>query len=205
MAAAPLMDDEVGCEFGSSSSPRGTGRRKGVRSSKWWIGEPSEGSLLKLWLRRCDGYGEPHCVASYCPSSAELPGGVLSSPAIRSGSRGAGRGGSSGDASPSAVEALERACEDPGDCECCRTQVILDPSRADARGGVCGGDDFGEDVFNDPAGAAAISMAVINKPSRACLVEFGLADLMVVLPCRMAELETHWDENRADEVRLVRC
>lgn len=116
------------------------------------MGEPSEGSLLKLWLRRCEGYGEPHCVASYCRGSAELPGGVLKSPAMRSGSLGAGRGGSSGDASPSAVEAHERAGDDAGDCEFCRPQESLEASRADAREGVRGGDDFGEDVFNDPRG-----------------------------------------------------
>lgn len=28
----------------------------------------------------------------------------------------------------------------------------MEASRADARGGVWGGDDFGEDVFNDPGG-----------------------------------------------------
>lgn len=127
------------------------------------MGEPSDGSLLKLWLRRCDGYGEPHCVASYCRGSAELPGGVLKSPAMRSGSLGAGRGGSSGDASPSAVEAHERAGDDAGDCEFCRAQESLEASRADARGGVRGGDDFGEDVFNDPRGRGSTVSNVVGQ------------------------------------------
>lgn len=54
---------------------------------------------------------------SEAPSSdsARLSGGVLKIPRTRSGSLGACKGGSSGDASPSAVEALESAGDAVGD------------------------------------------------------------------------------------------
>ena len=139
---------------GWESRVGGAGRRKGVWSSRRWIGESSEASLLKLWPlelreRRSAGYGEPQGFARERPElgssgSAELSGGVLSSPRTRSGSLGARRGGSSGDASPSAVEALESA----GDAvfgDLYGSQESSRRSRADARGGVCG-DSFADDV-----------------------------------------------------------
>ena len=113
-------------------------------SSRRWIGDSSEVSLLKLWLlelwRRFGGYGEPHWLAVYSaapssPDSARLSGGVLKMPITRSGSRGARSGGRSGDASPSAVEALESAGEDvAGDLYGYQESLRL--SCADARGGV---------------------------------------------------------------------
>lgn len=102
------------------------------------MGDSSDASLLALWLslRRCGGYGEPQWKALLCSLSslAEFGDGVLSNPATRSGSLGGGSGGISGDASPSAVDAEERA-GDAGE-DWCRSREPLRRSCADARGGV---------------------------------------------------------------------
>lgn len=147
---------------GWESCVGGAGRRKGVGSSRRWIGESSDASLLRLWLlelreRRLGGYGEPQgfspsCATPVSSDPAGLSGGVLSRPRTRSGSLGAGRGGSSGDASPSAVEALESAGDEVGDLYESQGWASR-PSRAGARGGVCG-DSFADSVVVGGSGDA---------------------------------------------------
>lgn len=107
--------------------------------SSWWIGESSDGSLLKLWRRRFrsdSGYGEPQLAVPNRLSLALWAGGVLSSSKARSGSLGAGRGGRTGDdsisSSPSTVDAVERA-GDAGDAG--REREAPEPSCAGAAGG----------------------------------------------------------------------
>ena len=80
---------------------------------RWWIGESSDSSLLKLRRRRLAsvwGYGEPQLAVPNSPASG---GGVRSNSATRPGRTGAGSGGSAGDdsmsSSPSAVDAVDRA------------------------------------------------------------------------------------------------
>lgn len=128
----------------------GAGRRNGVSSSRRWIVELSDGSLLGLRRRKLAssdlGYGLPQLAVTYWTSSAspELDGGVFRNSAARSGSRGVGRLGTNGDdASPSAVDAVERAGEVGGDR---LGREDRKPSCAKARGGS-GGDESGEDVF----------------------------------------------------------
>lgn len=55
---------------------------------------------------------KPSSLLSSSPDLSAAGGGVLKRPRTRSGNLGTGRGGSTGDASPSAVEALERAGDD---------------------------------------------------------------------------------------------
>lgn len=108
-------DSGIGC--GCDEGAPGGGRRNGVLISKWWMGNSSDPSLLKLCRRKLTsvrGYGDPQLAVPNWSSSSR-PGDVLKSAEARSGSRGAGRGGRVGDASksssPSAVEAVDSAGE----------------------------------------------------------------------------------------------
>jgi hypothetical protein len=129
----------------------GAGRKNGVSSSRRCMGESSDGSLPGLWpwrLASSDlGYGLPQLAVTYWLSSCESwrGGGVLSSSRALFGSRGACRLGTNGDnASPSAVDAVERAGDLGGDWLDARGRRR--PSCAAARGGS-GGDGSCEDVF----------------------------------------------------------
>ena len=103
-----------------TSGKKGAGRRNGVWSARWWIGEPSEASLLSLDKRKCDvsdrGYGEPQLAVtkrfSSSSSSSDSAGeGVLNKAWTRSGRRGAGMAGREGDGPASAVDAVDQAGE----------------------------------------------------------------------------------------------
>ena len=168
-----------GCE----SWVGGAGRRKGVGSSRRWMGESSDASLLRLWLlelreRRLGGYGEPQ---GFAPSGATpvssdpagLSGGVLRRPRTRSGSLGAGRGGSSGDASPSAVEALESAGDEVGDLYVSQEWASR-LWRAGARGGVCG-DSFADSVVVEGSGARVKELAITVCLLRRQMGKAGMA------------------------------
>lgn len=142
--------EEDCCSVGETTKG-GAGRKNGVSSSRRWIGEPSDCSLpgLSRWrLASSDrGYGLPQLAVTYWLSSrgSWRDGGVLNNSRALCGSRGACKLGTNGDeASPSAVDAVERAGDLGGDWldgRGCRR-----PSCAAARGGS-GGDGSCEDVF----------------------------------------------------------
>ena len=98
------------------------------------------------------------------PCSLLGGGGVRRIPLTRSGSWGTGIGGSSGEASPSAVETVDKA-GDPGEGEM-ESRGSRKPSCAKARGGCCRGD-LGENVFtgsfDEEHGQPRVSEAVCEE------------------------------------------